>query len=73
MGRAGKSVYNHDVIQYHPFVFNVFQTAFGTAKAVGNFGAVMKSILLAGLFQRLIIVLIALAVVWCIYFWAAGV
>ena len=33
----------------------------------------MKSILLAGLFQRLLIVLIALAVVWCIYFWAAGV
>ncbi len=32
----------------------------------------MKSILLAGLFQRLLIVLIALAVVWGIYFWAAG-
>jgi hypothetical protein len=31
----------------------------------------MKSILLAGLFQRLLIVLIALAVVWGIYFWAA--
>jgi hypothetical protein len=33
----------------------------------------MKSILLAGLFQRLLIVLIALAVVWGIYFWAVGV
>ena len=33
----------------------------------------MKSILLAGLFQRLLIVLISLAVVWGIYFWAAGV
>ena len=33
----------------------------------------MKSILLAGLFQRLLIVLIALAVVWGIYCWAAGV
>lgn len=33
----------------------------------------MKSILLAGLFQRLLIVLIALAVVWGIYFWVAGV
>ena len=33
----------------------------------------MKSILLAGLFQRLLIVLIALAVVWGLYFWAAGV
>ena len=32
----------------------------------------MKSILLAGLFQRLLIVLIALAVVWGIYFWAAS-
>ena len=32
----------------------------------------MKSILLAGLFQRLFIVLIALAAVWGIYFWAAG-
>ena len=33
----------------------------------------MKSILLAGLFQRLLIVLIALAVVWGIYFWVVGV
>ncbi len=33
----------------------------------------MKSILLAGLFQRLLIVLIALSAVWGIYFWAAGV
>lgn len=33
----------------------------------------MKSILLSGLFQRLLIVLIALAAVWGIYFWAVGV
>ena len=33
----------------------------------------MKSILLTGLFQRLLIVLIALAAVWGIYFRAAGI
>ncbi|ARC52268.1 hypothetical protein NM96_06845 [Neisseria mucosa] len=59
-------VYNHNVIKYHPY----FCFILNTSSLI--FDIVMNSILLTGLFQRLLIALFALAAVWGVYFWAVA-
>ena len=50
--------------------FLFIQTAY--LRPSENIGLTMNSILLTGLFQRLLIALIALGALWGIYFWAVG-